>query len=334
MTKLLLKLPWFISTPTLLALAAALAFGANLVLSDYFERTFLDEANPLEAAAGSPEPGGTLLAEGVFQDGDPGHNGAGTATILRTADGKLILRFEGFSVTNGPDLFVYLTPDANGDDIDGGINLGDNKATDGNINYEIPDGTDVSKFKSAVIWCRQFRIKFAFATLEAKSAAAEAPAPSSPSEPVADAPVADGGVAEAPTPAAPDAPAAEPTAPPEPEPTAAPSQAGVLAEGVFRDGEPGHNGSGAARLLRAEDGALFLRFEEFSVTNGPDLFVYLTSGGDSNVEAGLNLGRNKATDGNINYEIPVGTDLSQYDSVVIWCDAANITFAVATLETT
>ena len=162
MTKLLLRLPWFVSTPTLLALAAALAFGANLVLSDYFERTFLDEAMPPSAV----DVPGSLLAAGEFRDGDPGHNGAGTAKILRGADGKLVLRLEDFSVTNGPDLFVYLTPDSNGDDIDGGLNLGDNRATDGNINYDIPAGTDIAKFKSVVIWCRQFSIKFAFATLE------------------------------------------------------------------------------------------------------------------------------------------------------------------------
>lgn len=162
MTKLLLRLPWFVSTPTLLALAAALAFGANLVLSDYFERSFLNEAMPPSAV----DVPGSLLTTGEFRDGSPGHNGSGTVKILRGADGKLVLRFENFSVTNGPDLFVYLTPDPNGGDIDSGLNLGDNKATDGNINYDIPDGTDITKFNSVVIWCRQFSVKFAFATLE------------------------------------------------------------------------------------------------------------------------------------------------------------------------
>ena len=328
MTKLLLRLPWFISTPTLLALAVALAFGANLVLSDYFERTFLNEAMPPSAV----DVPGSLLATGEFRDGSPGHNGSGTVKILRGADGKLVLRFENFSVTNGPDLFVYLTPVPNGGDIDSGLNLGDNKATDGNINYDIPDGTDITKFNSVVIWCRQFSIKFAFAPLDPASAVAEPTRPEAVPSPPVD---TTGSEAPAPggAPAATPAPAEEPTSSvPPPEPTAAPSQTGVIAEGQFRDGAPGHNGSGAARLLRAEDGALFLRFEEFSVTNGPDLFVYLTSGGDTNVEAGLNLGRNKATDGNINYEIPAGTDLSLYDSVVIWCRAAMITFALATLE--
>jgi hypothetical protein len=208
MTKLLLKLPWFVSTPVLAAIAVVLALGANYVLGDYFERTFLDEASPL-AAAGSPGASATapaaastpppaeptsseadavpiasstplpavepttapasqagVLATGQFRDGDPGHNGEGTALILRDEDGKLFLRFEDFSVTNGPDLFVILTTDPDGGDYGSGLNLGGNRATDGNVNYEIPGGTDVSRFRSVAIWCRQFDIVFAIATLE------------------------------------------------------------------------------------------------------------------------------------------------------------------------
>ncbi len=204
MTKLLLKLPWFVSASAVLAAAAVLAIGANVLVGPYFERSFLDEADPLansSIAVGEPTPpaaptveadetvapdqqptaapalgptatatavstGAGVLAQGEWRDGEPGHNGAGIAKIIRTADGKLVLRVEEFSVTNGPDLFVVLSPSADGY-ADGSLNLGDLKATDGAFNYEIPDGTDLSLYKSVVVWCKSFDVTFAVATLEA-----------------------------------------------------------------------------------------------------------------------------------------------------------------------
>jgi hypothetical protein len=194
-TRLLLKLPWFISTPAIVALAAAVALGMNMALSDYFERTFLDEADPLagiaQAADTSPsatagastvdstpavptpapdEPAAApgVLAQGTFRDGDPGHNGEGSAKIIRAPDGSLVLRFEEFSVTNGPDLFVILSTDPEGSrgSARDGLDLGGLRATDGNINYAIPSGVDVSQYRSAIIYCRQFNVVFAVATLE------------------------------------------------------------------------------------------------------------------------------------------------------------------------
>ncbi len=65
---------------------------------------------------------------------------------------------------NCPDLFVYLSTDPKGYSEDG-LELGPLRATDGNVNYEVPGGADVSRFRSAVIWCRQFGVLFATATL-------------------------------------------------------------------------------------------------------------------------------------------------------------------------
>jgi electron transfer DM13 len=182
MTRLLLKIPWFVSATAIVAAAAVLAIGANLLLSPYFERSFLDEADPLASSSamtgGSPQPTGPtaaaagptarsaagVLLQGEWRDGEPGHNGEGIARIIRTEDGKLVLRVEEFSVTNGPDLIVVLSPDDDGY-ADGSLNLGALKATDGNFNYEIPAGTDLTKYRSAVVWCQSFPTTFAYATL-------------------------------------------------------------------------------------------------------------------------------------------------------------------------
>jgi hypothetical protein len=77
-------------------------------------------------------------------------------------------RFVGaddFSVRNGPDLFVYLSPDPKGS-TGRAIELGRLRATDGSFNTPIPAGTDVGRARSVVIWCKEFSVLFAVATLD------------------------------------------------------------------------------------------------------------------------------------------------------------------------
>ena len=106
------------------------------------------------------------LASGSFHGTDDFHFGRGTATIIETAPGAYTLRLEAFSVRNGPDLYVYLSPSAH-DYVKGAVELGRLKATDGAFGYELPPGTDPADFASAIIWCKQFSHLFAVAPLEA-----------------------------------------------------------------------------------------------------------------------------------------------------------------------
>ena len=50
----------------------------------------------------------------------------------------------------------------------------------------------------------------------------------------------------------------------------------VVKSGMFVDGDAFHNGMGAATLYRLPDGSHVLRFEDFRVTNGPDLRVLVS----------------------------------------------------------
>jgi hypothetical protein len=129
------------------------------------------------AAQAAPAPpaaqsGPSLIGEGEFRDGDPGHHGEGRARLIRGAYGAHTVRFEDFSVTNGPDLFVILSLDPDGSRgsaaSDDAVNLGRLKATDGNVNYAVPEGTDVSRYRSVIVYCRAFKVVFAVATLEAR----------------------------------------------------------------------------------------------------------------------------------------------------------------------
>ena len=101
---------------------------------------------------------------GQFRGADDFHFGRGQVQLIETAPGRFTLRFEGFSVRNGPDLFVYLSPSTTGY-ADGGLNLGRLKATNGDFNYEVPAGTDITQFQSVVVWCRRFATLFATAAL-------------------------------------------------------------------------------------------------------------------------------------------------------------------------
>jgi hypothetical protein len=102
------------------------------------------------------------VATGEFTGTDDFHFGRGTATVIEVGPGRYHLRLEDFSVRNGPDLFVYLSPDADGYHEDA-LELGRLKATDGSFGYDLPDGVDPAVFRSAIIWCKQFAHLFATA---------------------------------------------------------------------------------------------------------------------------------------------------------------------------
>ncbi len=90
-----------------------------------------------------------------------------------------------------------------------------------------------------------------------------------------------------------------------------------------------HDAEGRAFVLLLDDGTKFLRFEDFKATNGPDLYVYLST--DNQASDFVNLGRLKANMGNQNYEIPSEVNLSKYSNVLIWCKAFSVLFGSAEL---
>ena len=90
-----------------------------------------------------------------------------------------------------------------------------------------------------------------------------------------------------------------------------------------------HDAQGDVLIIESDDGSRFLRFENFKATNGPDLFVYLAT--DETAEDFVNLGMLKGNIGNQNYMIPPGADLSNHDTVLIWCKQFSVLFGSAKL---
>jgi len=76
------------------------------------------------------------------------------------------------------------------------------------------------------------------------------------------------------------------------------------------------------------DGTQYVAFsDDFKTKNGPDLKIFLspTSSeavkGKNAIDGSLNLGALKSNKGAQEYEIPAGTDLSQYATVLVHCEA-------------
>jgi hypothetical protein len=110
-----------------------------------------------------------------------------------------------------------------------------------------------------------------------------------------------------------------------------------IASGVFSDADSAHKGSGRVEVLQTGTQTT-LRFTEFEVTNGPDLYVWLVkdanvaSSADVKASEWVELGVLKGNIGDQNYDLPADTDISQFGSVVIWCRQFGVLFAKAPLS--
>lgn len=156
-----------LATGVAIAAVAVLGFGIF-----WFgpQKLFLNEtaADALPGEQGNDSPAdGNTLSEGTFIS--IAHETTGTAKIVEVA-GTTYLRFENLDSLNGPDLVVYLssqpvTADPSAFDDTLVLDLGALEANRGDLNIEIPAGSDLSEVKSAVIWCRRFTVAFGAADL-------------------------------------------------------------------------------------------------------------------------------------------------------------------------
>lgn len=117
-----------------------------------------DAAEPVEPAE---------VARGEFLSID--HGTTGVARVLELADGRRVVRLEGLDTSNGPDLYLYLTANpAGGEEAafdDEFVDLGRLKGNQGDQNYDLPPGTDLTRFATVAIWCDRFDSAFGAADL-------------------------------------------------------------------------------------------------------------------------------------------------------------------------
>jgi len=132
----------------------------------------VDEAMPAAQGSSTPQP----LVSGQFYS--ILHATAGTATIYRMGDGSRVLRFTGFSTSNGPDVHVYMVAaDDARDGVSvlraGFIDLGTIKGNMGDQNYSLDPDVDLSKYRTVSVWCKRFSVNFGAAPLTPDRAMSE-----------------------------------------------------------------------------------------------------------------------------------------------------------------
>jgi hypothetical protein len=103
----------------------------------------------------------------------------------------------------------------------------------------------------------------------------------------------------------------------------------VVYAGTFQDADAIHRGSGRASVIQT-GAERTLRFEEdFKVTPGPDLYVWLRKPNGEYIE----VARLKGSEGSQNYLLPQ-VNLDEYTQVVVWCKAFSVLFSKAELKKT
>ena len=142
--------------------------GGWLLLTSQVDKVVHEQvlAVPTSSSAAAPglEPApaaATQVAAGSFTSG--AHETRGRATVLRRADGRLLLTLTDFETDAGPDLRVRLVP-AGAKGVDGGTDIGALKGNKGDQQYAVPAGAPTGR---VVIWCRAFSVSFGAAHLRA-----------------------------------------------------------------------------------------------------------------------------------------------------------------------
>ena len=116
------------------------------------------------------------------------------------------------------------------------------------------------------------------------------------------------------------------------------TEAQVVATGTFRDADRAHQGEGTATLVALPGGGHEIQLSEFQVTNGPDLEVWLSahpdpvSSSDVAENQWVGLGQLKGNIGDQAYSIPADVNVSDFQSVVIWCEQFGVLFSPAALS--
>lgn len=107
--------------------------------------------------------------------------------------------------------------------------------------------------------------------------------------------------------------------------------------GEFIDADPVHQATGVVSLDK-QDANYVLKFEDFYVTPGPDLYVMLVKNPTPNSSQAvkdsqsLELAKLKSPSGDQTYLLGLDIDPNEYGSVVIWCKQYGVLFGYAELN--
>lgn len=93
-----------------------------------------------------------------------------------------------------------------------------------------------------------------------------------------------------------------------------------------------HQTSGRATIYKKPGGAEYLRLNDFTTEDGPDVHLVLARSDAPGDLDSIDFGPLKSTQGDQNYDVPAATDLNKYKAVVIYCERRRAVFGWAKLE--
>lgn len=106
-------------------------------------------------------PTGTVLVTGSFTSSV--HSTSGSVKVIQDAAGKKYLVFENFRTDNGPDLWVWLSPNTSASPFQ---EIGLLKAVSGNFSYELSSAINYTANNRVLIWCKGFSVLFGNAVIQ------------------------------------------------------------------------------------------------------------------------------------------------------------------------
>jgi hypothetical protein len=138
--------------------------GASQINNTINESTTPDTIKQGQQQQNNSTTARNIMTGSFIGAGDGFHNAEGLARVIQLGDKSKIPSLENFKSTNGPNVHLYLATDKTASNFK---DLGRLKANNGNQNYNIPSGTDLTKYNMVLIWCKDFSVLFGSAQLKA-----------------------------------------------------------------------------------------------------------------------------------------------------------------------
>lgn len=137
----------------------------TLLLSSLFLVSCIRENTSTEDLMEMAPENSVLKYSGNFMQGPYGNNVNGKAEIYEKNGTYTLVFDDKFTVSNGPDLYVYVSKEQQPSQF---ISLGKLKSVNGGQTYTFTGSVNFDEYKYAVVHCQQYNHLFSYALLEKK----------------------------------------------------------------------------------------------------------------------------------------------------------------------
>jgi hypothetical protein len=137
----------------------------TLLLSSLFLVSCIRENTSTEDLMEMAPENSVLKYSGNFMQGPYGNNVNGKAEIYEKNGVFTLVLNENFTISNGPDLYVYVSKEQQPSQF---VSLGKLKSVNGGQTYTFTSPVNFEEYKYAVVHCQQYNQLFYYALLEKK----------------------------------------------------------------------------------------------------------------------------------------------------------------------